>query len=115
MWLSLTGMNQTEQIMKRKVFDGWVSVFESGSDYEAEIVGDRLKENGLDVVVLSKRDHAFNLNVGAASGVYVLVQPGFELKAINILRQHAPTDEELTTLALASNPENVDPPNREQS
>jgi len=100
--------------MKRKVFDGWVSVFESGSDYEAEIVGDRLKENGLDVVVLNKRDHSFNLNVGAASGVYVLVQPDFEFKAINILRQHVPTDEELTSLAMSSDPEKVPPPSGEE-
>lgn len=114
MWLRMEVTNQTGQTMKRKVFDGWVSVFESGSDYEAEIVGDRLKGNGFDVVVLSKRDHSFNLNVGAASGVYVLVQPDFEFKATNILRQHGPTDEELTTLALSSNPESVNPPNGEQ-
>ena len=96
--------------MKKKVFDGWVSVFETGIDYEAEIVRDRLRENDIDAVIMSKKDHAFQLSVGAISRVYVLVQPDSEFRAINILRQHVPTDQELTELALASDPENVEPP-----
>ena len=96
--------------MARKVIDGWVSVFETGTDYEANIVRDRLKGNDIDAVVMSKHDRSFNINVGAISRLYVLVQPEVERRAINILHQLVPSDEELARLALDADPEDVEPP-----
>lgn len=42
--------------------DKWVVVFESGTDYESNIVRDRLDDAGIPAVVDTKRDHAFFLN-----------------------------------------------------
>ena len=49
---------------------------------------------GVDAVVLTQRDHAFNLNVGDLSDVHVLVPPGQEEEAREILETRI-SDEEL--------------------
>ena len=44
-------------------YENWIPIFSSGTDYEADIVRDRLDDSGIPAVVLTQRDHAFNLNV----------------------------------------------------
>src|SRR5690625_2775413 len=73
----------------------WVVVFRSGTDYEADIVRDRLDDSGVPAVVLTQRDHAFNLNVGDLSRVNVLVPPSREQDALRILESAPFTDAEL--------------------
>lgn len=73
----------------------WVVVFRSGTDYEADIVRDRLDDSGVPAVVLTQRDHAFNLNVGDLSRVNVLVPPKREQDALRILESAPFTDAEL--------------------
>jgi len=84
--------------------DGWVTVFTSGTDYEADLVKDRLVDSGLDAVVLTHRDHAFNLNVGKMSVVRVLVSPDQADAAYAVLDAPPVSDEELTNAALSSIP-----------
>lgn len=90
--------------MKEQTFDGWIEVFQSGTDYEAEMVRDRLDSNGIEAVVLSKRDHAFNLNVGAAARVYVLVPPDMRERALTELASPPIGDSELDQVARDSDP-----------
>lgn len=85
-------------------FDDWVVVFQSGTDYEADLVRDRLDDSGIDAVVLTQRDHAFNLNVGDLSDVSVLVPPGQVDDAVALLRSKPFTDEELNEAAMAADP-----------
>jgi hypothetical protein len=80
--------------MSEQQYEDWSIIFTTGTDYEADLVRDRLDDAGVDAVVLTQRDHAFNLNVGDLSDVHVLVPPGQEEEAREILETRV-SDEEL--------------------
>jgi hypothetical protein len=88
----------------RPRYENWVPIFNSGTDYEADLVRDRLDDNGIPAVVLTQRDHAFNLNVGDLAAVTVLVQPQHADDARAVLAQVPLTDEELESAAMAADP-----------
>ena len=90
--------------MSEDHIDGWVAVFRSGTDYEAEMVRDRLVDSGLSAVVLTHRDHAFNLTVGDMSTVRVLVPPGQKDEALAILHSRPISGEELDDAAMRADP-----------
>ncbi len=71
--------------MSNSTYEGWVVVFESGTDYEADLVRGRLDDAGLPAIVLTQRDHAFNLTIGDLAQVRVLVQPEHVEGAIQLL------------------------------
>ena len=85
-----------------RTYEGWVSVFECSTDFEADLVRDRLDEEGLGAVVLTQRDHSFNLNVGDLAPVHVMVRPEEEAKAREVLAQAPVSDEELEQAALSA-------------
>lgn len=84
--------------------EDWASIFRSGTDYEADLVRDRLDDSGIPAVVLTQRDHAFNLNVGDLASVHVMVPPERAEEAVELLEQQL-TDEELADAALGADPE----------
>jgi hypothetical protein len=90
--------------MNDKQVDGWITVFTSGTDYEADLVRDRLADGGLDAVVLTHRDRSFSLNVGKMAVVRVLVAPSQADAARDILEPPPVSDAELEDAALNSNP-----------
>ncbi len=90
--------------MNDRNYEEWVVVFRSGTDYEADIVRDRLDDAGVPAVVLTQRDHAFNLNVGDLAPVHVLVPPDKVREAEAILQSAPLSDVELTEAALSSDP-----------
>lgn len=90
--------------MSDRTIDGWVTVFKSGTDYEAEIVRDRLVDSGLSAVVLTHRDHAFNLNVGKLAVVRVLVSQEEHAAALQVLQAAPLSPEDLESAALAADP-----------
>ena len=87
-------------------YEDWVVVFTSGTDYEADLVRDRLDDAGLKAVVLTQRDHAFNLNVGDLSSVHVLTPPEEADQAYGVLREKV-TDAELEQAAMAAKPDSA--------
>jgi hypothetical protein len=87
-----------------QTYQEWVSVFETGTDFEADMVRDRLDDNGIAAVVLTQRDHAFNLNVGDLSAVHVMVRPEDAAEAREILADVSLTDEELESAAMSADP-----------
>lgn len=90
--------------MINDTYENWVVVFQSGTDYEGDIVRDRLDDAGVPAVVLTQRDHAFNLNVGDLAAVNVLVPPD-QVAAANALLESEPfTDAELNEAALKADP-----------
>jgi len=95
--------------MKKKKDDPiWEVVFESNTDYEAEIVRDRLDDAGLRAVIDTKRDHAFFLTVGDLARVLVLV-PQEEVEAARAILSSRPvSDAELTRAALNADPDRID-------
>ncbi len=82
--------------------EGWISVFECSTDFEADLVRDRLDEEGLAAVVFTQRDHSFNLNVGDMASVHVMVRPEDEGAARAMLAQPAMSDEDLEAAAMAA-------------
>jgi len=88
--------------MSTRTFEGWVVVFSSGTDYEADLVRDRLDDAGFPAVVLSQRDHAWNLTHGDLAKVHVLTTPQHVEAAHAVLTAAPITDEELEAAALAA-------------
>lgn len=84
--------------------EDWASIFRTGTDYEADLVRDRLDDSGIPAVVLTQRDHAFNLNVGDLASVHVMVPPERAEEAVELLEQQL-TDEELEDAALGADPD----------
>ena len=101
--------------------DSWEKVFTTTTDYEAQLVCDRLREAGIPAVVLNKRDRAYGLTIGDLARVYVYVPPD-QVEAAEILLDEPPlSDEELTRAALHAGTEEepgevhlVDPPEDEE-
>lgn len=85
-------------------YEDWVSIFRTGTDYEADLVRDRLDDSGVPAVVLTQRDHAFNLNVGDLASVHVMVPPDRADDAVELLEQRL-DDDELEEAALGADPE----------
>ncbi|MDQ7041551.1 MAG: DUF2007 domain-containing protein [Rhodothermus sp.] len=84
--------------------EDWVEVFRSSTDYEADIVRDRLDDAGIPAIVFTQRDHVFNLNVGHLALVSVRVPVSYAEAARRILSE--PVDEEtLRRAAEAADPE----------
>lgn len=90
----------TPDSRKARTYEGWISIFESSTDFEADLVRDRLGEADIDAVVLTQRDHSFNLNVGDLAPVHVMVKPSQEADARELLAQAPLTDAELEAAAL---------------
>ena len=85
-----------------RTFEGWISVFECSTDFEADLVRDRLDEEGFAAVVFTQRDHSFNLNVGDLAAVHVMVRPEEEAAARAVVAQPGFTDAELEEAALSA-------------
>ena len=90
--------------MDARMYEGWVVVFKSGKDYEADLVRDRLDDAGIPAVVLNQRDHAFNLTHGYLAQVRVLTPPEHVEAAAEVLSAPLPSDEELEGAALNATP-----------
>jgi len=85
-------------------YEDWISVFRSSTDYEADLVRDRLDDGGIPAVVLTQRDHAFNLTVGDLASVHVMVPPDQAEQAVSLLEEQL-TEDELEEAALGADPE----------
>ncbi|MEM1270425.1 MAG: DUF2007 domain-containing protein [Bacteroidota bacterium] len=86
----------------------WTSIFETNTDYEADLVRDRLDSAGIDAVVFTQRDHAFNLTIGDLAKVHVMVRPADAGRARATLEETPFTEEELAAAAAAADPDAAD-------
>lgn len=71
--------------IKADKFDDWVAVFETSTDVEAQMVRNYLLDKDVECQILSKRDSAYNLNVGEMALVYLYVPKVKEEKAKELL------------------------------
>ena len=90
--------------MSERTYEAWIAVFKTGTDYEADLVRDRLDDAGIPAVVMTQRDHAFNLNVGDLARVNVMVPPTHLTQAQELLASQPFTDAELDEAAMAADP-----------
>lgn len=89
-------------------YQDWVVVHDATTDFEADLVRDRLDDHGIPAVVLTQRDHAFNLNVGDLAPVRVMVRPEDLDRARALLAEAPLSDEELERAALSADPQAPD-------
>ncbi|HUF08835.1 MAG TPA: DUF2007 domain-containing protein [Rhodothermales bacterium] len=82
--------------------EGWVTIFQTSTDYEADMVRDRLDSAGIPAAVFTQRDHALNLNVGKLALVFVMVPEEHRADAEALLAELPLTDAELNSAAEAS-------------
>lgn len=85
-----------------RTYEGWISVFECSTDFEADLVRDRLDEEGLAAVVFTQRDHSFNLNVGDLAAVHVMCRPEDEAAARAVVSQPPISDADLEAAAMSA-------------
>ncbi len=85
-------------------YEDWIVVFKTSTDYEGDLVRDRLDDAGISAVVLTQRDHAFNLTVGDLAPVNVLVPPDQVKEARTLLESKPFTDAELNEAAMNADP-----------
>ncbi len=85
-----------------RTFEGWISAFQCSTDFEADLVRDRLDEEGIAAVVFTQRDHSFNLNVGDLASVHVMVRAEDETAARTMLAQPIMSDADLEAAAMAA-------------
>ncbi len=90
--------------MDAQTYQDWIVIFTSGTDYEADLVRDRLDDAGIPAVVLTQRDHAFNLTLGDLAQVRVLVPPAHAEAATALLESAPFSDADLEQAALAALP-----------
>ncbi len=88
-------------------YENWTVVFSAGTDYEADLVRDRLDDADVPAIVMTKRDHSFNVNVGDLADVSVLVPHEHVGEATEVLSQRI-TDEELERAAMSADPDAPD-------
>jgi hypothetical protein len=88
-----------------QTYEGWISITDTNTDFEADLIRDRLDEAGIPAVVLTQRDHAFNLNLGDMARVHVMVPPEHAKAAREVVDEQPISDEELTNAALSADPD----------
>ena len=80
----------------------WTPALETGVEFEAEVVADRLKDAGIPAVVMNRREKSIGIAFSDQKLIQVLVQPERLDEAKEILNQQPITDEELEQAALSA-------------
>lgn len=74
-----------------RVMDGWAQVYSATSDFEAQLLRDNLRAEGIEAQMFSQRDRAFSVDLGELSIVRLLV-PVWEYEhALATIRAHMDT------------------------
>lgn len=74
--------------------DGWVCVLERGTELEVHLEANFLKNEGIPVHILSKRDTAYSLTIGEMSSVYLYVPEEYQQKALELLDSNLSSEDE---------------------
>lgn len=78
-----------------RVTEGWAEVFTSTSEFEAQLVRDNLRAEGIEAQVYSQRDRIFSVDLGELSIVRLLVPVWSYQEAAHAIGSHTHADGEL--------------------
>ena len=67
--------------------NGWVCIYETGQDWEAELVKQDLENNNIPSIVDNRKDHSRQFTIGHLSLIYVRVPFKYVLDAEKILKK----------------------------
>ena len=91
-----------------RVIEGWAQVYSTTRDFEAWLVRENLRAEGIDAQIYSQRDRTFSVDLGELSIVRLLV-PVWEYEAAReVIRAHMDSDGEVS-FACPSCGEALDP------
>lgn len=68
--------------------EGWKVVLNTESEIEAQLIKAYLNDTGIEVQILSQRDHIIPANAFDAPLVHVLVEPEQYEKAVELVREY---------------------------
>lgn len=71
-----------------RVIEGWAQVYSATSDFEAQLLRDNLRSEGIDAQMFSQRDRAFSVDLGELSIVRLLVPVWEYERALTVIREH---------------------------
>ncbi len=72
----------------------WSCVYETTTEYDANLAKSYLESRGLVTRIISKRDSAFNLNVGDLAVIFLYVPDNEEAQAREAIREWEGNDSE---------------------
>jgi len=67
--------------------ENWVCVYETGTEYDANLAKNYLESREVDARIISKRDSAFDLNIGDMALIYLYVTQEQEKEAREAIRE----------------------------
>lgn len=74
-----------------RVMEGWAQVYSATTDFEAQLLRDNLRAEGIDAQIFSQRDRAFSVDLGELSIVRLLVPVWEYERALQVIREHMDT------------------------
>lgn len=73
------------------VMEGWAQVYNATSDFEAQLLRENLRAEGIDAHIFSQRDRTFSVDLGELSIVRLLVPVWEYERALQVIREHMDT------------------------
>ena len=78
-----------------RMTEGWAEVYTTTSEFEAQLLRDNLRAEGIDAQIYSQRDRIFSVDLGELSIVRLLVPVWSYLDAMEVIRSHMDTGGEV--------------------
>lgn len=77
------------------VIQGWAQIYTTNSDFEAQLLRENLRAEGIESQIFSQRDSVFAVEMGNLSLVRLLVPAGEYDRAREVIRSHMDDDGEV--------------------
>ena len=77
------------------IIEGWAQVYSEASEFEAQLLRENLRAEGIDAQIYSQRDRAFSVELGELSIVRLLVPVWEYGRALQLIREHMDTEGEV--------------------
>jgi len=77
------------------IIQGWAQVYSTTSEFEAQLVRDNLRAEGISAQVYSQKDRAFSVDLGELSIVRILVPVWEYAQAMQLIRDRMDADGEV--------------------
>lgn len=77
------------------IIQGWGQVYSTASEFEAQLLQENLRSEGIDAQIFSQKDHIYTVDLGELSIVRVLVPVWEYGGALGIIREHMDTEGEV--------------------
>jgi len=71
-----------------QVVEGWAQVYSTTAEFEAQLLRDNLRSEGLDAQLFSQKDSMFSVDLGELSIVRLLVPARHYQRAMDVVRTH---------------------------